>query len=517
MNEVLISKLKTACNQFYMNKEMDKPLMSDNEFDELRKQYESEYKKSVKELVDWESELSIDNDPEKPLEKEIIYDNDLKHAMEEKIKSIKNDFIYFNLKYDGGGIKAIYNESGILQRIQSTPDEDYGIIRTEQFWNLFPHHINPEWGVKSLRGEVLVDPIVYGKTARNKANGLINSTVNKDEITKEAFIRIYRIAFHDNKWDLDRQMKVLSKLPTIRLLRNRCKTANSDEVELKNDLVFSSAYMFGLDEIPSTAIAEQKNGDIFQCDGIVMYSALEGIKGFKFYYTDSAITKIKDITWNQKPNGSFAAVCELDPVWLDDKYISRASSNGVANLIDMQLGVGAEVKVILANTTIPKIIEVIKPSTDFKFPKCSCGYQMSEKDIYGSTLKCGNTNVCTHKMNLWMPEVAGWFTGDERFIDCKWLEECIRVDPVYIGWVLHIDRWNPDNRFEESFDKDVLSEGFIDCILNDDLDGFRELIIQAFYFTELQLNILDINIATAFEVLIRLFNLNWDDMKAIAS
>ena len=44
------------------------------------------------------------------------------------------------------------------------------------------------------------------------------------------------------------------------------------------------------------------------------------------------------------------------------------------------------------------VSEVFKPGNgNFMWPKCMCGYEMSEKDVYGSNLKCGNQE-CTVRL-----------------------------------------------------------------------------------------------------------------------
>jgi hypothetical protein len=52
----------------------------------------------------------------------------------------------------------------------------------------------------------------------------------------------------------------------------------------------------------------------------------------------------------------------------------------------------------MANSTIPMVGESFKEGNgDFMWPTCSCGYTMSEKDVYGSLLKCGNP-MCAERL-----------------------------------------------------------------------------------------------------------------------
>ena len=102
MNSEKLEQLRIAVNQFYLSKYLELPLMEDIEFDTLRKEYESEGR-SVKELVEWDSELRLINEPCAELDKIIVEDNDLKGAVKNYLSAnnLSKDDYYMNLKYDG--------------------------------------------------------------------------------------------------------------------------------------------------------------------------------------------------------------------------------------------------------------------------------------------------------------------------------------------------------------------------------------------------------------------------------
>lgn len=522
MNSEKLEQLRIAVNQFYLSKYLELPLMEDIEFDTLRKEYESEGR-SVKELVEWDSELRLINEPCAELDKIIVEDNDLKGAVKNYLSAnnLSKDDYYMNLKYDGGSIKGYYHE-GKLQYILGTPDEEYGLVRTKAFWDLFPHELQDK-SIKTLQGEVLVDSRVYNQLARNKANGLTNSKHMDDQVRNEAFIRIYRIQFNDtNEFNYERSLNALKNLPQIKMTRFR-PTGNSDcnETirEFPEEIVFSSAYSLDPEEVPTTTLVSLKNGDNFQADGVVVYSKL-GIQGFKFYYTESGITRVKGVRYNRQANGSYAAVLEIDELILNDKSINNVSSNGVPNMIDMKMGKGALVKVIMANLTIPKVIEVLEPSEDYCFPKCGCGYQMTENDIFGSTLKCGNTGICSGHSEI--------IDGEEVFISGRledWTEEFSWI-PKYLTennigfstwmmdnfWdfmtILKVDRWKPENKCTKSgieLEELKIEIGLAICDYN--FDRFNELIESSFNFSDLQHSNYVINARTSFEAIQSILNI----------
>lgn len=518
MDQSQIKKLKVAAEQFYLNEHQDIETMSDADYDVLAKQYESETGKSVKDLVDWPEQLVLPNVPEAPLEKEIVRDNDLESAFKNWCNN-RTDEIWVNLKYDGAAIKLIYDEKGKLQMIQSTPDEKLGIIRTEQFWNLVPHNIPSELGIQCIRGEVLVDAGVYGKLARNKANGLVNSTVNQDEIEREAFIRWYKLTYFDGDWTSQRQLRDMFRIPAVHKYRSRTEyNQQSGKFELgptRFDFVFYQAQF--ISEFPIDAIyLESINGQStlkFQCDGIVAYASNE-VRGFKFYFTDSAVTTVTDVVWNQQSNGSYAAVLHLDPIELDEKNIKQVTSGGVNNLIGISdnspgaMGVGAKVRVILANTTIPKVVEVLEESHEFNWPKCECGYQMSEKDRFGNVLKCGNTEVCSYRYNLWLPEVIQWIL-DENKSGSSWgtvesVRHAIARRPEWFAYVFHIDGWDPFDKLKVSETNELDSERLMYCEAGPSevtCQMIRTWFDDLFNYTDKKYELFELNLKTGIKVL----------------
>lgn len=519
MNANLIEKLKLAANQFYMNKYLDQPLMEDKEFDQLREQYESEVGQSVKVLVEWEPGIEVENEPEEPLYK-TKHEGDLMLAVQQYIEEnkINANEVYCNLKYDGGGIKCIYSETGTLKKIVSQPDEEFGLDRTEQFWNLVPHRLDPSLGIKYLRGEVLCDPDVYGQLARNKANGMLNSVKSQDEIQDEAFIRVYKVGFHDNNWTLDRQIHALDELPMLMMIRNRM-SASGDKIK-RLDTIFLRATQFPVGSIDMTEpIVQLKGEEKWQADGIVLYTP-DGPRGFKFYYTELVETTVEAVEWNRKSNGSYACKLKIDPISLNDKDYNYVSTNGVSRMLELKVGKGAKVKIGLSGLTIPQVIEVVEPSEDYQWPTCDCGYQFSEKDIFGLTLKCGNTLPCSDRVKLWAPQVAEWLSADYNdaaFTECGLVSECVLHCPEWFGYLFFIDRWDPFNKFKgytEEWTKemagnelwDIMAHFTFDETPEQSLNQLYEWFDKMYYYSDLQFETFKVNAGSGLKVLSLLRN-----------
>lgn len=517
MNEINLNKLKVAANQFYLNIDMDKPLMTDKEYDQLVMEYESNSGKSVKDLVDWDKALTIENLHEEPLVRTVVEDNDFELAIRNHIENEGNLDYYINLKYDGCGVKAIYRK-GKLQRIQTTPDAEFGIVRTRTLWNLFPSTLKDET-ITSLRGELVVDANEYGELARNKANGLANSVHKPEEVSNEAFIRIYKVQFeNESKYDFHKQREALSNLPSLYRIRKR-PGGLSEPIEY-TDLIFSSATHFVPEDTPTSTTVDFGNVS-FQVDGVVLYTEKEA-RAFKFYFTSSAITTVKEVIYNQKQNGSYAAVLLLEPIVLNDKNIQKVTAGSITKLVEEGFGIGAKVKVILANLVIPKIVEVIEPSYDFNFPKCKCGYQMSDSDVYGATLKCGNKEeACIDKVEKWLPEAIRWINEEDLFREAGStnMYECMLASPEWFFHILHVDRWDPMKKLKEDYDVvhwALDMANLFNSEINDkSFDTFMEMIDEAFHFSDLQYETMEINVKSAFTVIVKLFEIGLPEIKRL--
>jgi hypothetical protein len=145
----------------------------------------------------------------------------------------------------------------------------------------------------------------------------------------------------------------------------------------------------------------------FLNDGWVMYDehgiCLGALKfaGAGSSSEDVIKTTARSIIWNNqvsKGKDSWSANIGIDPVVVKGITIKKPSAGSVGKMVKNNITPGAEVSIILANSTIPMIGEVFKPGNgDFSWPICNCGWQMSEKDIYGSLLKCGNP-VCSERI-----------------------------------------------------------------------------------------------------------------------
>lgn len=460
--------LKVLANRFYVNIDLNPGVREyeDWEYDQLVDQWESKHEgRNVKELVEWDNEYKVmRNKITEPLAKE-------KYMPDEILKAIESDYkgkkFHVNYKYDGCSVEAIYSETGKLKQILGTPDEEFGIIRTEKLEKFFPKEVKK--GIFKLQGEVLVETDKYGHLARNQANGACNSKYLQDKIDAECFVRCYNIEYYDNKYDYDRLINDLQELPVILGWRNdRYEVVFCQADELKPSDIIGEPFITEdiFIERPDYVNPEKRVHDVatanFLVDGYVVYSE-EGRFAYKMYYTEYKDVKIKDIDWAYNwANGSYVPTAVYNAVTLNDKTNTRVALGGISKMVEEGRGIGATVRVVMSGGTIPKIIKVLEPSDNFAWPKCECGEQLGPENQVGAVLKCPNDD-CILKSVVVMDELAGvlgWEiveeTDDEGNIIKKdyrptglGLTDALEEDMFYPFRLLHIDRWKPEKKFKQ--------------------------------------------------------------------
>ena len=141
----------------------------------------------------------------------------------------------------------------------------------------------------------------------------------------------------------------------------------------------------------------------FLIDGLVAYT-IGGVCIKAFKYKDAGrgeFAEVLGIRWNNqilKGKDSWSANALITPVLIRGSKCTKPSVGSIRKMVDTGLSKGAKVTIILANSTIPQVSKVIKKGDlNFEFPICSCGYKMSEKDIFGALLKCGNP-FCSERL-----------------------------------------------------------------------------------------------------------------------
>lgn len=325
------------------------------------------------------------------------------------LEAEKGENFIYNLKYDGTSL-ALYLDpnTGKPKRIVTVGNlnlSNQGIDQTWKLINFVPTRF-PK-GIVAIQMEAVIDinrmTDLDPDKARQKANGLINSKYCDAEINNLLTLRAYRY-YTDNsseglKISQKQYVDVLNSFPTvISPIDGHVLFAPADCWSLK-DLLKAPGYTETDKTVTTTGT--------FLNDGWVVYNKsgeCQGALKFSGAGENSELvkTRVQSIQWNSqisKGKDSWSANIIIDPVTIKGCVVRKPSAGSVSKLVKKNITPGAEVSIILANSTIPMVGDVFSPGNgDFQWPVCNCGYHMSSTDVYGSLLKCGNP-FCTERAN----------------------------------------------------------------------------------------------------------------------
>lgn len=363
-----------------------------------------------------------------------------RHTIGELEKYFVDDIIdYWNIeegkvklpKFDGSSIVINYNRSGEFSHIVTMSDKYAGFDQTDKFRKFVPKSINPL--ISYLRAEVVVDRNLHNN-ARGKANGLVNSKHVQDEVDRLTTI----IAYTAYGWDGEAlEYSVLSDPSSIQQV-----VTNEEE----SRILFMTSPQLDKWELTDKGFCKLLNTEFpleVAIDGIV-YAEDENwnnVWGYKYYYIESRQTTVTYNNWKRTDKEGRFAVLEVIPVELDGKTITNPSSNGTSNMYELGLGVGAVVEVVFSGTTIPKVINVIKPAK-VENPVCSCGKELTYEDnLYGSVLMCTNHD-CDEKYTLRKTWIENVFNNREEELQLTNKEYLDKYFDYYFFLLLNVSRLN---------------------------------------------------------------------------
>lgn len=399
---------------------------------------------------------------------------------------IPYDQLWVDLKYDGSSL-AIYIDplTGKPLRIVTVGNMNLDNFGVDQTAKLI-HHIPSTFpkGIKAIQCEALIDiNRLSGNpdAARQKANGLINSKYCEAEVASLLTIRAYRYYVDEN---IPEGLSILSKdyktvLESLRVVKS----------PLDGHILFAPADTWTLQELinsnPDWLEKDQikTSTGVFLADGLVLYNnSGQCQRAMKFSGagsgTEAIKTIVREIQWNdQGPKGkdSWSANVLIDPIVIKGCTIKKPSAGSVNKLVKNKITPGAEVGIIMANSTIPMVGEVFKQGDgNYQFPTCACGYKMSENDIYGSLLKCGNKN-CSERLERQIKSLG----NPKELLD--------------LNTLLVIDRFKWENA---QVDKSILL-GYVE---KGEKDKFEEY-LESFLKTDLQKRNLKLVVGTAWKAL----------------
>ena len=332
-------------------------------------------------------------------------------------------------KYDGSSLAAYYDPSrGKCVRVVTIGGTNLGsegIDQTEKLGKYFPDL--PGTGIIALQCECLVSlEHGLGEKSRQKANGLVCSSYTPlsfqefkfGQGTQKEYLK-YLEKFDLNFQEVKNEIDHFINIRCFRYYIDSSFPSNFKNLSYKEilqslpvvynsagDIKFCGGYVF---ETPGEFVEKDiwtTPTGTFLVDGVVGYSK-EGlcIKAYKYKSAGRGeTTEVLGIKWNdqsKKGKDSWSANAIINPIQVRGTEIKKPTVGSIKKMIDSGLSKGARVTVILANSTIPQVSQVIQSGNgDFEWPTCECGYKIGPIDIYGALVKCGNPNCQKREIRM---------------------------------------------------------------------------------------------------------------------
>lgn len=366
-------------NEAYRN---GTPLISDEEYDALLDEYRSRY-----------GEIKYKNLIVKLFEKSGSIKHDFVVGSLNKCTYGTNQFvnwiqknnvkkIYVTDKIDGMSIVCKYKNGDLISattRGDGLCGED--ITAKAMKINNIPKVLNYK-GEISLRGELLVSEEGSQKNGyQNRRNGTVGIIKRKNVTDDLKYVKCY---FHGVLGDFSIKEQII-------MLKNM----NVNSVDFEELIIDENIEKFLKKHL------ELQHRHDYICDGFVVYNWTyvnenvhhpEEVVAFKVN-KEGVMTTVKSIEWKTSKNGNIKPVVILEPIYIDGTTVSRATGYNWRYLNDNKIGVGSKVKIIKAGEIIPKIIEIIEPTSFDDVMACpACGSIALETD--GVEVYCHSPFCC---------------------------------------------------------------------------------------------------------------------------
>lgn len=284
--------------------------------------------------------------------------------------------IEYGPKLDGNAINIIY-ENGQLQKILSRGDGSEGQDYTEILRDAVPNIIKEFTG--EIRGEAVIDTYIFdtqfGKQSNlekpySNARNFVAGALNSGEKDKCKFIDI--VSFQIVNFDGNTINQLIKWGFNV---LDFVKTYSSDITEQQ----FITLY---------NEFKKYRETCKYQLDGIVAKmpeSIREDIGGNSHhpywamaikFETQEVTTTIIDIIWSLGKRGQLSPVAILEPVELLGSIVTKASVYNASWMLANKCFPGAIISLIKSGDIIPKIVDIIQPSTRvFELPTIWNNYE----------------------------------------------------------------------------------------------------------------------------------------------
>lgn len=393
----LVALLQKASYAYYG---LDKPIMSDKEYDDLYDELVS---------LEKETECLLAGSPTQKVQgyvldgfKKVEHSKPMLSAdktkeVSEVEKFIDNRDFYCSYKLDGLTLVVKYKDGKFVQGItrgNGTVGEDV----TEQcrFIKNLPMEISNKHDIE-LRGECIISWDEFHRInstleepyshPRNLAAGTLRNldlNIVRDRNLSFVVFELVSPTF-THKWD---------GLKAIEDMGFECVGRAKGTVENCVEGMQPDWYAYPVDGL----IFELNSSELSKLLGATSHheNCRIALKWEDTLYK----TKLTDIEWNTSKTGLINPVAIFEPVDLDGAVTTRATLHNISYIEDLQLGIGDEIVVYRANMVIPKVHDNLTRSNTWTFPdECPVcgGITKIVKENDSKVLMCDNPD-CKGKL-----------------------------------------------------------------------------------------------------------------------
>lgn len=410
----LIEKIKQASYAYY---QLDKPIMTDKEYDDL-----------CDELASLENDTGVilagspnhhvqgyllDGFAKVQHSKPMLSAAKTKDINEIK-KFLKRHDWYCSGKLDGVTLVTIYNDGKFVQGItrgDGITGED--VTDACRFIKNLPMQI-PYKDRLELRGECVMSWNEFNRInenlvekyshPRNLAAGTLRQldldVVKSRELSFVVFECVTKL--RDSKWE---ELKILADYGFETVTREMSVTVLDDNVD---SVAKDMTNMVKEDGYPYDGLIFEINSH-YESDKMGKTDHHENCRMALKWADDLVETTLRDVEWSLSKTGMINPVAVFDEVDLGGALTSRATLHNLTYIKELELGIGDTIQVYRANLVIPKVHDNLTRSNNVVIPKkcpiCG-GLTKIVKDNDTEVLYCTNDNCAGRTLGLWQTFVS---------------------------------------------------------------------------------------------------------------
>lgn len=400
-----VSELENLIKQYSIAYYSGNPIVDDATFDSLVDKLRKLNPNSLVLNTGWGFEVNGDKVKHKYTH---IGSLDKCKSYEEIPDRFKHKKIFLSPKLDGLSAVAYFRNGELVQGI-TRGNGEYGKDITDKLITILGcKYISDSTFTGAVRGELIISDSnwellqdKYGKdnmiAPRNYAAGVINRKELSEDL-KYIDLVVYKIVGQESEDLKSNRQEVLDWLQTN--FKHAIPTCFLPELNnLSWDTYHEDIFKefrklgYGLDGLVLTDeyVPFDSNTNAYMWNEVA----------FKFA-SETVDTTVVSMEWSLSRTQRMVPVCVVKPVVLAGANIERATGNNAQMVKDLGLGVGAEVSITRSNEVIPKILEVINPSTQ-ELPT-ECPICKSKLEWVGVDLKCTNyqcPNIALSDLQQW--------------------------------------------------------------------------------------------------------------------